>query len=104
MNRRGLPIMISVLGVAACGLDDPGTEAPDPTSATAAALGAADDTCVWAPTVVVTPAMIPPTRGGAPVVLDVAVTNPNPAACAALDFQVDIVDNGLLSDPRPIPG
>jgi hypothetical protein len=62
------------------------------------------ETCVWAPTAVVTPVTIPPTQVGVPVVLDVAVTNPNPASCEPLEFQIDIIDNGLLSDPRPIPG
>jgi hypothetical protein len=41
---------------------------------------------------------------GVAVVLDVAVTNPNPASCAPLNFEIDILDTGLFFDPRPISG
>lgn len=106
MRFFGLPIIAGAAAactVAACGVD-----APDPASArqatATAAVTAAADTCAWAPTVTITPATIPPTATGVPVTFDLAVTNPNPASCAPLDFEVDVLDTGLLSDPRPVSG
>jgi len=101
MNCKILPITVSAMAAlttAACQLDGADGSAPE---ASAAALAAAADTCVWAPTAVVTPGVIPVTRVGMPVVLDVAIANSNPASCAALSVELDITDTGLLFDPRP---
>jgi len=100
-----VPIILctaTAVAAAACQLDDPGDPASGREASATAALAAADDGCPWAPTVAITPATIPPTAAGVPVTLDVAVTNPNPAACAPLGFEVDILDTGLLFDPRPV--
>jgi hypothetical protein len=106
MNFSRLPIMASAMSVsvlAACQLDGQDEDLPgSETSSTIAALSAAD-TCAWAPTVTVTPAVIPPMPVGVPVVLDVAITNPNPASCEPLPFEIDILNSGLLFDPRPAP-
>jgi hypothetical protein len=88
--------LASLASLASC-LDEPSE----------AALGVAEareDVCPWAPTVALTPSVIPPTRVGVPVVFAVAVTNPNAASCEPLPFQLDVLDTGLLLDPRPALG
>jgi len=111
MNHIKLPLSATALAIftiAACQLDGPGdgTTGDDTAAATAAlttddATAALDDACGADATMVVTPAVIPPTPTGVPVTLDVAVTNPDPASCAARSFQLHIVDTGLLFVPRP---
>ncbi|MEO7731587.1 MAG: hypothetical protein ABIY55_11485, partial [Kofleriaceae bacterium] len=98
MNREILSFTLATLAIAACQLDGPPDE---PTSSAAGALDGLTAPCAWAPTVTVTPAIIPTTPPGVPVVLDVAVTNPNPTSCATLSFELQIFDTGLLFDPRP---
>jgi hypothetical protein len=56
--------------------------------------------CPWAPTVTVTPATVPPTRVGEPVVFDVVIGNDNPASCDPLSLVVTVNDNGLVFEPR----
>jgi len=97
MYFRKLPVMILLaasIPIAACQLDDRDDEA-----AVAAALAA--DPCTSDAIIAITPAVIPPTRAGVPVVLDIAVTNPNPATCADRTLDLHVLDTGLLLDPRP---
>lgn len=105
LNVR-LPIIAGAVAastIAACQLDG-AAPAPESEPETASATGAVTaGECVWAATVAVTPSTIPATAAGVPVVLDLAVTNPNPAGCPPLDYEVDIADTGLLFDPRPRP-
>ena len=106
MSSKRLPMTVTamaVLSVAACRLDGAGdTPGSDETSA-AAAITAAADSCTAVPTVVVTPAVIPSTQVGVPVVLDVAITSADPVECAPRALQLHIDDTGLLFDPRPDP-
>ena len=99
MSHRRLPIRIALAGLATLAgcLDESGED-------TLGATEAREEACPWAPTVVVTPSQIPPTRAGVPVVFDVAVTNPSAASCEPLPFQLDVLDTGLLLDPRPALG
>ncbi len=54
------------------------------------------------PSMVVTPSSIPPTPPGVAVAIDVALTNNNPAGCAALTFEVTTFGDGnLILDPPP---
>jgi len=91
----------TVLAMAACQID---RSTGQDTASTVAPVTADDDPadpCAASPTVVVTPAVIPPTPTGVAVALDVAVTNANPAACPVRRFQLVIADTGLLFEPRP---
>ena len=111
MNSLRVPITLAItlFTTPACLLDDelPGPDdgseasATSPSSATSGPAAAGLDTCAWAPTVAITPTVIPPTPSGVPVVFDLAVTNPNPASCPPLPFVLAINDDGLLVDPRP---
>jgi hypothetical protein len=51
------------------------------------------------PTMVFTPEVIPPTPVGVPVIVDIALTNHNPANCAPLTFDLQPFDGGLQLDP-----
>ena len=54
------------------------------------------------PSMVVTPSTIPPTPPGVPVVIDIAVTNHNPAACVPLTFELETFGSqDLILDPPP---
>jgi hypothetical protein len=93
-------MIATTVAVAACGVEPAGDAPTDHTGAVTAAETAADP-CAWAPTATVSPAVIPATPPGVPVVLDVAVTSTSAASCAPQSFALIIVDSGLLFDPRP---
>jgi hypothetical protein len=97
MNRLGSRIIMSALACLAMGACQ--LEAADDEATQAAALDA--DACTSDAIITISPSVIPPTRTGVPVVLDVAVTNPNPASCPQRTLELHVLDSGLLLDPRP---
>lgn len=114
MSRLRLPIRsithytLSVLTVGACAVDAPNeapNEASDEEPSTLASASAAlAETCAWAPTLAITPSVIPPTRAGVAIPLDVAISNPNPASCAPITVDLRFDDTGLILGPLPPVG